>query len=146
MKRNAVKPAGTGCEMRGAGTQKWFRFDTTCQREVGTGACARRAEHQRLAGASRSGLPHRHRLAIKHWAHIRTRDGKPAIRLERQTRADKLRFERRRARRIAHQQIGEPERPMIDRSGMGEARTECALSARPVLDGGLKPRFDDAEH
>ena len=144
--RHAVQPAAFAEHKGRARPEERRRVDTAGDGQIGARAGQRRAEFKHLPGADGDAVPERHRRAVKFRRHVAAAQGDHGGGVEAQRGADELAFERGIAGRVADQDIGQAERPMIDWPGRREAHTERPFTPRIVLNAGLETGLQDFNH
>ena len=116
LERVAVEPADPGLVEGRARAQHRLRVDAAADGEIGAGAEPREAERQRLPGADGKTLPQRRRRVVQRGLHVGAGDGDDRIPATAERRTGELAFEAGGALRVAHQQVGEAERPVVHRT------------------------------
>ena len=122
----------------GTGAEEGWHVDAAGDREIGAGAARGRAECHGLTGAHRDAGPALEGLAIQRGRHLGAAHRDHAVVVKAQGGADELAFEPRGARLVAHQAIGNAERPAVHRARDGIAGADHADAARIVLNRGLQ--------
>ena len=146
LERMTVEPADPGLVKGRARAQHRRRVDTARDGEIGTGAQAREAERQHLAGTDGKTFPERRRRVVQCGLHVGAGDGDDGVPAETQRRAGELAFEPGRALGVADQQVGEAEGPVVHRARERKPLLPVADTPRIVLHRGLKTGLDHLKH
>jgi hypothetical protein len=136
-------PPDTGFAERRRRPNEGFDHKASGNRDIGARAGFSGAELQRLPGCDREAGPQLDRRSVERRRHVRSGDGNHRGRVEQQRWTDELTLERRRTSIVADEQICQPERPMIHRTGRREAGSKMPEAPGIILHRRLEARLDD---